>query len=145
MPYIVDLDKKCDKIYRIGVRPYGWIADPVVVEYGTTMINSYDPSRSVCFRVQGTKHVWAVFEKQLYQISKGDYASYFKKKLEEFRIDFLLWIHSPDYWQQGWVRDYYEMFKGLFYDFSEEERKQYEIEQQKFEEKQRIIDSYGSS
>jgi hypothetical protein len=99
----------------------------------------------VCFRVHGTKHTWAVFESQLYQISRGDYASYFKKELEEFRIDLLLWIHIPDYWQQQWVRDYYEMFKDRFYDFSEEERKEFEEQQELFTKQQQAIDSFKAS
>lgn len=144
MPYIVDLAKKCDKIYTMKLSPYGWINNPIIIEYGLTMLNPTDPCKTVLFRVHGIKHTWAIFERQLYQISKGDYASYFKKELEEFRINLLLWIHIPDYWQQQWVRDYYEMFKDRFYDFSETERRDFEEQQKRVQEQQRIIDSYQS-
>lgn len=142
MPYIVDLPAKCDKIYTMKLSPYGWINTPIIVEYGLAMLNPNDPCKTVCFRVHGIKHTWTIFENQLYRISRGDYASYFKKELEEFRINLLLWIHIPNYWQQQWVRDYYEMFKDRFYDFSEEERAQFEREQEHFKHQQTIIDNY---
>lgn len=142
MPFIVDLNAKCDKIYTIEVSPFGWIGNPITVEYGTVMLKPTDPDKAVCFRVRGTKHTWAVFEQQLYRISRGDYASYFRKELEEFRISMLVWIHVPAYWQQQWVRDYYEMFKDRFYDFSDEERREFESQQQQLEQKQQLIDNF---
>ena len=124
------------------VSPFGWIGNPITVEYGLALLHPNDPCKSVCFRVHGTKHTWTIFERQLYQVSRGDYASYFRKELEEFRINLLLWIHIPDYWQQQWVRDYYEMFKDRFYDFSEEERRMFESEQQNFKHQQELIDNF---
>ena len=129
---IPDFETRCKKIYRMKVSPFGWIGNPIEIEYGTLWLEQHDPEPAVCMRVVGTDHFWAVFETQLYQISHGDYASYFTKQLEEFRLDFLVWIKDVDYWQQPWVREYYEAFKGRFYDFSEQEQKDYERAKSEF-------------
>ncbi len=142
MPYILNLKQVCNRTYQINVNPYGWI-NPVKIEYGIGYISDKDPEPSVCFRVVKTSHVWAIFESQLRQISRGDYVSYFTKKLEEFRLDFLVWIHTPDFWRQSWVKEYYEMFKGMFYDFSPEEKEDFESSSTKFNEAKQGLEEIG--
>lgn len=133
MPYIVNLDKVCKPLRKTDVTPHGWIGT-VCVEYGTVFLNDKDPEESLCFRVKDTAHVWALFYSQIRQYYKGDYVAYFSKRLEEFRLDFLVWIHTPYYWKQPWVKEYYGMFKNRFYDFSEEEQRQFNKKSGQFEQ-----------
>ena len=125
MPYIIDISKKCKKIHRMKIKPFGWIGTQEI-EFGTGLLNIQDPQPSVCMRITGTKHVWTNFVQNVNFESKGDYAEYFKKILEEFRLDLLTWIHTPVYQNLAWVKEYYEMFKDKIYDFSKVERARYE-------------------
>lgn len=125
MPYIIDITKKCKKIHTMKLEPFGWIG-PQEIEFGTALINLHDPQPSICMRVIGAKHVWANFIQNVNFESKGNYAEYFKKILEEFRLDLLTWIHTPVYQNLSWVKEYYDMFKGKIYDFSKSEQEKFE-------------------
>lgn len=144
MAYIVDLESRASKLLHMTVHPYGWVPvsdGGVEIEFGTVWLNEYDPEPALCMRVKGTEHCWAWFQHVFYQLSGNDYAGFFTRQLEEFRLEFLLWIHSPLYSGFGWVREYYEMFKGRFYDFSEEERAEFERAKSEWEGDQAHIDA----
>lgn len=125
MPYIVDLEKRCDKIRTMNLSPFGW-KNPVCIEYGKVWINMNDPQPSICMRVRGTTNVWATFERELNIMSHGNYGDYFTKQLEEFRINFLVWAHTPIYWELSWFKEYASMYEGYFYDFTKEEQEDFE-------------------
>jgi hypothetical protein len=126
MPYIYDMDARCSKVYTMKVSPYGWINNPVEIEYGITVTSPTDPGKTMCMRVKGVPHVWADFEQVVNRNSKGNYERYFTGILEEFRLEFLMWVHTEDYWELPWFKEYYGMFKDRFYDFSDDELRQFE-------------------
>ncbi len=127
MPNFIDMYRKCRKLYSMEVSPFGWIGNPITVEYGLALINIYDPQTSVCMRVKGVKgHVWAAYEHIINIESRGDYAGYFTKLLENFRIEFLGWVHTKIYWDLEWFKEYYGLFKDKFYDFSEDESREFQ-------------------
>lgn len=144
MPYnIKDFDEIVHQKMSISIHPHGWVSKDgsgVEVEYGWCVINQYDPEESLCMRVKGTNHYWAWFRKNFIQLSRGDYAELFKKQLEEFRIEFLLWIKNPDTARLEWVREYYEIFQGMFYDFSPEEQEEYEMSQRALQRDKDTLD-----
>lgn len=147
MPYIVkDFDKRLtSEKMHLTIKPFGWIHDKeddgVPIEFGYIFLNNYDPEPSMCMRVVGTEHVWAWFQTSFNQLSKGNYADLFTKQLEEFRIEFLLWIKNPNTAGLEWVREYYEIFKGYFYDFSKEEQEEYDRAKQQWDKDQRELDT----
>lgn len=148
MPYIIkNFEKRVNKLMHMSVKPHGWIFNDengVQIEFGDIWLDSQNPEPAMCMRVKGTTHVWAWFKHNFYHLLKSnndDYADFFTKQLEEFRIEFLLWIHSPVYSRCEWVGEYYEMFKGRFYDFSQEEQEQYEKSKSEWEFDQSELDA----
>ena len=124
MPNFVDMEKQCRRIYTMEVSPFGWIGNPIKVEYGLAFVHIYDPQTSVCMRVKGIPgHVWSAYEHVINIESKGNYAEYFTRLLENFRIEFLGWVHTKIYWE--WFKEYYGLFKGKFYDFSPDEEQEF--------------------
>lgn len=145
MPYFVDLEKRANKLMHLSVKPHGWIhnGDGVQIEFGVVWLDAQDPEPSMCMRVKGTTHVWAWFQHTFNQMAKDNYADFFTKQLEEFRIEFLLWIHSPVYSRCKWVGEYYEMFKGRFYDFSKEEQEEVHRCKSEWESDQQAIKDFA--
>lgn len=147
MPYNVkDFETSVKHKMYLKVKPHGWIYDEngIELEFGWVILNPYDPEQSMCMHIKGTDHYWAWFQTNFVQLSKGNYAELFTKQLEEFRLDFLLWIKDPNTARLPWVREYYEIFKGRFYDFSPEEQQEYLQAKSEWATDQSDLDNLGA-
>lgn len=112
MPYIYNFANALSKISTVTIEPEGWNG-PIVIEYATGQPNKYDTMQSICWRVKGTTHTFTIYEIQLNQISKGDYASHFKETLEHFREEYITWRTDPKYFGCKWVDEYIEQYGEL--------------------------------
>lgn len=152
MPFIVDF-RNVAKPLQMTVKPFGWVYNEkggVDIEYGISKIRPIDPEPSMCMRVKGTGHTWCWYQQGFYKMAANDsgqidYAQIFTDQLEEFRINFLLWIRDSNTQRLDWVREYYEMFKGRFYDFSAEEQKEFEESQREMERDQQEISEFAKN
>lgn len=93
------------------ITPKGWVT-PLVVEYALVRVGDFDPLNSVCFRIKGTNHTFAQFDKSINLTYHGEYKKYFEETLEKFREDFLSWEKDEEYRECEWRKEYCEEYKG---------------------------------
>jgi len=106
-----EFDSSIDEINETKIQVKGWY--PVTIEYGIAPLGqSFD--FQMCWRVQGTEHVFRIPLKVFYELSK-DYEEHFTQVLETFRIDYLDWYKQG--FREPWMQKYRAQFKNFIYTF----------------------------
>lgn len=98
---------------EIAIHPTGWYQ--IKIDYGLRRYGASD-SWELCWRVQGTEHIFRIGLDLFYEDSQGDYEKHFTKVLEVFRQDYLEWYRQG--FTEDWMRKYREQFGRYIYTFS---------------------------
>ena len=72
MPFKYDFNNCLNDVKTIDVEPEGW-KGPITIEYGVAQKTPYDTQLSVVWRIKGTTHTFAMYERNLNVISHGTY------------------------------------------------------------------------
>lgn len=94
---------------RLTISPNGWI-NPIEIEYGVAHAKQFDTMNSIVWHVVGTKHYFSIYEPYMASYAKEGYAAHFKKVLESFRQDYLLWQEDEYYQGCAWADEYRKEF-----------------------------------
>lgn len=93
----------------MAVQPKGW-RQPLFVEYGSAQKSEYDTQLSVVWRVKGTTHTFAIYERRINVMSHGNYKEHFEEALSNFRLDYLSWFKDDEYRGATWIDEYRQQY-----------------------------------
>lgn len=96
----------------MAVSPKGW-RQPLYVEYGVGQRSRYDTQLSVLWRVKGTTHTFAIYEKRLNVISHANYKEHFEEALSNFRTEYLSWFKDEEFEGATWREEYRQQYGNL--------------------------------
>lgn len=108
-----DFHERFLNVKETEIQPTGWYQ--IKVEYGLRNYGASD-RWELCWRVQGTEHIFRIMLDLFYEDSQGDYEKHFTKVLEVFRKDYLDWYKQG--FPEDWMRKYKKQFGKFIYTFS---------------------------
>lgn len=112
MPFNYDFNNCLNDVKTIDVEPEGW-KGPITIEYGVAQKTPYDTQLSVVWRIKGTTHTFAMYERNLNVISHGNYKKHFEEALTNFRKDYLSWFSDDEYKDIMWKYEYKQQYGNL--------------------------------